>query len=399
MKRPLILIAYCALLAGLAFFALRTPKLDTWDILAYAANAEARHNNDFIHLHRYAYSQLQLHTPAANFINLTESSPYRRKTASDPVLFGTVLQFYSIRPLYVMLLSLGTALGVNPLLSAGLIAALSFFVDGLIAFLWMRAHTSEWIAFASSLLLMLSYPVSLVGRLDTPDALAACAMFCAAYLIFERSRLLPGLVLLLAAVFIRTDTCVFAGFTLLFLTRASNLRIRLRPAYALVLICLTATSVLAIDHFAGNYGYASLMHNQFVNEADPPDARYSVSAALYLRALASGVGAPAVMHGYTFTFLLIGLLAFIRERTPMRDLGFIALLTALAHFALFPYFHDRLFAGEYLLFAIAAVCTLGVPITRAFRPGQSDASGGDTRRLTLEISAARQKLSGHPRRA
>jgi len=397
LRRIAPLIFYCIVLALFAAFALRTPKMGTWDILPYIANAEALRNNDFIHLHRYAYAQLKQHTPSTNFADLTQSSEYRRKTAADPVLFGTGLQFYSIRPLYIMALRLGVALGANPVRSAGLIAALSYFLSGLVVFLWLRAHTPAWLAVVASLLLMLSYPVLLDGRLYTPDAMAAFAMLCSAYLIFERERVLPGLVILLAGIFVRTDVCVFVGFTLLAMTLADSPRTRLTRLQAAVLICVAAASVLAINHFAGNYGYASLMHNQFVGESDPPDAPYSVTPALYRRALASNSGMPAALHGYIFIFLLIALLAAIRKRTAMRDLAFVALLTAATHFVFFPYFHDRLFVGEYLLFAVTAVATLNVPFARALRPEH----GSVSQLAPLEIASIdpKREVSDHPKSA
>jgi hypothetical protein len=132
-----------------------------------------------------------------------------------------------------------------------------------------------------------------------------------------------------------------------------------------VLLLLIAASVLAINHYSGNYGFASLMHNQFVREADPPDAPYRLSLGLYLRALASPQGAPAALRGYTFAFLLLGAMAAIRRRTTLRDVGLIGALTAAAHFVIFPYFHDRLFAGEYILLALSALGTLSVALRRS----------------------------------
>lgn len=398
MKSRAIAALYCAVLCLLSIFAYRTPKPGTWDILAYTASAEAARNNDFIHLHRYAYAQLQAHSPAANFADITQSGDYRRKIAADPVLFGTALQYYSIRPLYVIALRVGRAVGIDPVRAAGLIAALSYFVIGLIAFLWMRMHIPDLLAAAASLLLMLTYPLLLIARLYTPDAMATGAIVAAAWLIFARRWMLSGLALLVAAVYIRTDTCIFAGFVLAALVLTGDRRIRLRWSHAAVLVLLTAASVLTINHFSGNYGYASLMHNQFVNESDMPDAPHRVSLALYLKAVASTTGLAAALRGFAAVFLLLGSLAFIRVRTPLRDLAYATLLTGAAHFVIFPYFHDRLFAGEYILFAITAVCTVRLPAIQALRPA-SYSSEPVLRPEAVEISPALHEELRQPRRA
>jgi hypothetical protein len=164
--------------------------------------------------------------------------------------------------------------------------------------------------------------------------------------------MVPGLALLITSVYIRTDASIFVGFILLLLAVVKDERIRLNRVHAMTLLAVTAASVLAINHFSGNYGFASLMHNQFVNESDPPDGTYTVSGGLYLKALASPWGIPAVLHGATFLFVLMGMFAAIRERSTLRDLVYVAMLTGIAHFMIFPYFHDRLFSGEYILFAL-----------------------------------------------
>jgi hypothetical protein len=382
-----ILITYCLLLGLLSFLAIRSPKQGTWDILEYIANVEAQHDTDFLHLHNYAYRQLALHTSAANYFDLTQSSEYRRKCANDAVLFGSGLPYYSIRPLYIATIELGTKLGANPVLGASVVAAVSYFVIGLVAFLWMRHHVPIWIAFAASLLLMLSYPLLLIGRLYTPDALAACIMVLATYLIFERGNLLPGLAVLVASVYVRTDAAIYVGFVLLLLAIVKDKRISLRRSHAFVLLVITVASVLAINHFSGNYGFASLMHNQFVNESDPPDFSYSVNLALYLKALASPLGVPAALRGYALLFLLVGFFAAVRVRSTLRDIAIAAILTAFAHFMIFPYFHDRLFAGQYILFAITAVCTLNCPLASiATRTNSTDTTGYPS---TVEITSAR----------
>lgn len=354
-------LLYVVILAGFCTFAFFTRVSDVWDILAYSANVEAQHNTDFLVIHRYAYQELAKHETPAEYQLLTAGSHFRQVIAADPVLFGQYLPYYSIRPVYIMALNALRAFNISPVIGARIVAALSLFGIGLIAFFWVRRHSSPWLAMATSSLLLLCYPVLLMGRARVPDGMSALFVFLGLYLLIEHSRAFAGVLLLLASIWVRTDNVILVGCVLAMLVFAQDKRVRLKPLYALVLMGVAGGSVLAINHFSGNYGYASLFHNQFVSQLDPPNDPSSVSLALYFHALRSDLGVPNIFRGFAFPFGILAIVALFRARSLMRDMVGATVFASIAHFVIFPYFTERLFTAAYLVFWAGAITTLNLP--------------------------------------
>src|SRR5260370_30565304 len=74
----------------------------------------------------------------------------------------------------------------------------------------MNKYVSSWFALAILILLLASPPLMDMGRETTADALATLVAFTSLYLIFEERRLMPGMTLLLASIYFRTDFVVLA---------------------------------------------------------------------------------------------------------------------------------------------------------------------------------------------
>lgn len=342
-------------LAAVSVFAIKTPKRGTWDIIAYVAIAESRYNTDFVALHRQAFAEVAAHTNKNEYVSLTTQLPDWRKLAEDNTFFGEYLPYYSIRPGYVALLSAAIALHISPVVMASLISALSLFGSGIICFLWMKRYAPPWVALALSLTVTISYPSLLVGRLLTPDALTQFLLILALYLLSDETPSVLALSVLLASVFVRTDSLIPVGCTLLALVVRPDPALRLRFSHAFVLGALAFASFLAINHFSGNPGYASLFHNQFVNTLDRPFDPSVVTLRLYLSAWASNQGMGNLLHSFVLAFLPLGLISLFGPRSIMRDFVIMALVALAIRMLVFPYYADRFLTWTCMLFAIAAV--------------------------------------------
>ena len=127
-----------------------------------------------------------------------ESARAEASSALDsPQHLREIEPLYAIRPLYLKLIEAMSK--VVPVQHAiNFISAMSFLGIGIVVLLWTKAPLQ-------SALLMAYYPVLLLGRMGTPDALAALLSLSGLCLI-ERHKQRFGLSLLFLSLGVRTDS-------------------------------------------------------------------------------------------------------------------------------------------------------------------------------------------------
>ncbi|HMI93282.1 MAG TPA: hypothetical protein VK509_18050, partial [Polyangiales bacterium] len=245
-------------LAGVALGALAASQPEwNFDSIGYAGAAGRWLGSSDADLHQRVYAELEAAAPAKARREIAAGSGYRSALASDAHAFASQLPFYSGKPLYVALVALAARLGLNAVASAFYVSAV---VYGLLAIAWLLALgrlASRPLAWGLGLCILLSPPLRELGRLGTPDALAALFAFagaCTVLFAHGRRGLGIALVLWLAAICARPDSAVFALALLAWLAWCSPQQ--RRAALAGALVC--ALACLAVS-FTGGYPWSTLI--------------------------------------------------------------------------------------------------------------------------------------------
>jgi hypothetical protein len=254
---------------------------------------------------------------------------------------------FAIRPLYNQSIWLLSKTGLGLVRPAILISVGSYFAIGILLLVWVSRYAGAWFGSGMALLMMISPPLTELGRELTSDAEASLIVFASLFLIFERRRLASGLTLLLASLFFRTDFVVLTGPVIL----ACRLERRVEFWKASVLALLAVGSVLAINHFAGDYGIKMLYYRNFIGvPVAPAEMTVQFSFHDYLSAFRSGITLAA--NSFFTPFLLLGLVGMIEKE--LRALFAVMLAYVILHFVVLPNWQERWVALFYLVCGICA---------------------------------------------
>jgi len=350
---------YLLLLGGLSIHLYRRPIYDV-DAIQYMGNALLMEESDLVRIHERVYAELRRSVPAREQGSLLghaagapeDQNRSRQERAANPYRYAEFLPLFAIRPLYNQTLWLVSKTGLGLVRSGILISVGSYFLLGTVVFLWVGRYTSRTFTFAISLLLMITPPITMLGRDPTADALATLIAFVALYLIFEKKRFAAGVALLLASIYFRTDFVVLAVPTIM----ACWLEQKVDLWKAVVLALLAVASVLCINYFAGDYGIGMLYYRNFVSvPVAPAEMTVGLSLRGYFAALRSGITLMA--ESFFLPFLLLGTVGVVARR--MRVLFAVTLAYASLHFLVLPNWQERWFGVFYLSMGVCAATAVG----------------------------------------
>jgi hypothetical protein len=353
------LAVYVLLLSLVSMHLYRTPTY-SMDSLQYMGNALLMEERDPVRIHQRVYDELRRSVPKIPLDQLLgqqagtsdDQNESRRMRAHDPYRFAEFLPLFAIRPLYNQTLYLVGKTGVGLVKAGVLISVASYFGIGILLFFWLTPYCGSLLGVAAPLLLMISPPLTLLGRDTTSDALASLVACAALYLIFERLQLAAGMTLLVASIYFRTDFVVLAGPVIL----ACWLERRLDLWKGAVLSLLAVGSVLCINHFGGDYGIRMLYYRNFIGVPTAPgEMIVHFSVRDYLSAFRSGI--TLVEDSYFLPFLLLGTLGLRPLRN--RSLFAVTLAYVLLHFVILPNWQERWVAVFYVAMLVCAVSAQG----------------------------------------
>jgi len=221
-------------------------------------------------IHDTVYGEAKAGIPQPVFNHLTGNDPGEplsesnsfRERVRNPYHFAEFLPCFAIRPVFnEIIYALHYWLGVGFLKAVVIVPVISYWFMGWIVFAWAcRYVAAPWAALIAALLFF-SPPLWDLARSTTPDALSSLAVLLALYLLFEDRRLVPGTIILLASIYIRTDNAMLALLVLWFLSVA---RFGVKMTEAVVLSAVAVASVILINHFAGDYGPRVLYYRSFI---------------------------------------------------------------------------------------------------------------------------------------
>jgi hypothetical protein len=373
---------YLIILGAISWHLYQAP-LYRMDSLQYMGNALLIENTDIVQIHQRVYYEIQQSVPEPERDYLLGRQPdapadqniSRASRSRDPYRFGEFLPFFAIRPLYNQLIYLLHAAGIGLMRSTILISCVAYFCLGVVLFVWIRSYSTPLIAIVLSTLVMLSSPMTTIGRENISDALATLVAFTGIFLICEKENLTPGMIVLLTSIYFRTDFVVLAIPLLI----SCWLKRRTTFWQTAVLAALAGGAVLLINYFAGDYGIKMLYYRNFVGTPSAPaEMTVLFSFRDYLSGLRRGITLAA--DSFFFPFLLIGvtgLLCAPRSRTIFS----ISLSYAGLHFLLLPNWEERWFVLFYLSMGVVAAMGLG---SRQHRPAFfPNTMAADSTRWTL----------------
>ena len=322
---------YVAFLVALCFVCFKKPIPEEFDRYVYESIARTRRQTV-----QTIYPIVKHSSPRAEASSIMDS----------PEHLGQLEPLYAIRPLYLEAIAIAADAGIPYQPAISLISVASLFLIG-VTLLWWTGRPLY------SALLLASPAVVGIARSGTPDALAALFLVTSVWAL-TNDWMLPGLSILLASVWVRTDNLLFVLTALIWLMW----RKKLSPVKSAALAGLAAASVLAINYFSGNYGWSVLFRYTFVGGRYiayvPPDLKLSE----YVSAVASGI--RQIGNQEVTLFLLVGLAAFkwLPKAEALRSLLVVVAAAALLRFALFPNPENRYFAWAYLITGTAFIRAL-----------------------------------------
>lgn len=345
-----IAIAAYILILGLATIHFYNSPYWTMDLLGYMGNARLHETTDPILLRDRVYSELRSSAPPEVFDLLTGAPGFhdehgeKRDRFLNAFHYAEFLPFFAIRPLYNLTIYWISRTGVGLVRAVRLVSAVSYGLLGIIVLAWMLPYTRA--APLCAMLIMLTPHITFLGRNTGSDGLSVLLGMFSLYLIFERKRYPTGILLLLIAIWFRTDNIALLAPTLVVLFLQKRLEGWKTAVLGLIALC----SVVVIDHAAGHYGIHVLYYNTFVGMPMAPaemTAHYTPGqyAHLYLN------GYKDMLICFVPLFVLLGLVGLSRKTAPI--LG-IATAYALLHYTILPNWVDRYMAVFYLLTAMAA---------------------------------------------
>jgi hypothetical protein len=280
--------------------------------------------------------------------------------------FTAILPFYKIKPLYVLLSSAVGALLGSDVEGAHVVAAISAMFAALFSYMIARrlleppariVVAAAWLVFGGAIL----------ARLASPDALAAllCLVLAHVYLSGPAGPLYGTLLTVVAMLLVatRTDYILFVAV----LVVADVALVGRDRLSAIISLAASGITVAIINHFSGNYGWASLVNFTFINGWDSlivvdnnlPLMKY-VHFLLY-RTHYLFDSSDGNYNGDGGLFLIIcfilGVLTCFYTRFDKSNIIYLrqqslvlALLSfLLAHFAMFPDPWQRFFIAPYVL--------------------------------------------------
>jgi hypothetical protein len=366
-------IAFFVLLGAVAWHVYRFPSYSI-DMLGYMENMAVLETSNVKEIHAAVYGEVRSKLPEGvrdHLLGLDKGAPDRQNAslqdrASNPGHFAEFLPCFAIRPLYIELLHLFRRLGTSLVRATVLGSVLPYIALATLFFVWSRAYVGPVYGSLLAFVLALTPPVFNLSRITEPDCLSTLWVCLALYLIFERSRLAVGLVVLLSGVYVRTDNVLLALCVLAYLSLITRQMDKWKAA---VLACVAIGSVFVINHFAGDYGWRMLYYRGFIAPPlAPGEFVAQFTFADYQRVLRSGI--VALTGGNFIPYLLFGTIGyfssyFTSKKQSMRKVFVIVIAFSAAHFIIFPLAEDRYLALYYVVAGLTAISAIPVANGRA----------------------------------
>lgn len=360
----IIFVLFMGVLCGVAWF----NPFYNWDVLPYTALVEVS-SSDPVTLHADAYRAIEHDAPPSIVRSFKGEGPdprYRRDMVSNPWHFAEQLPFYSVKPLYLLLLAAIHRAGPSGPEAATLVSVCSFAILGLVLFVWMRRSAGGLLAAVGTGLLLSTAEFIGTGAETTPDALFAALALVAIFLVFAEKRTFAGLCILSVLPLVRADGLVLLALVLAYLVWTSP---EFSRKYAFILLVAEVLVMEGIKWLAGGYGFETLFYHSFVVRIPAPaELNLHVTWRQYFHALHMYVLEAITTHIPLYLLLGLASLKASRGHGVLRYVAWLGLAYMAIHILAFPIADSRFLVLSYALFVLWTVHVLTTPPERLSEP-------------------------------
>lgn len=341
---------------------------NNWDIVGYLAAAKSFDIKNKVELHDFVYNELHQAVSEEDYPFYIDS-PYKKVVSEDPESLNQVRIFYQIRPAFIVPIYLLSKIGVNIFYAAHLATALPVFLGLWIFYLAAHKGIDSYLILILPIF-ALALGAFVVARSSSPDGLAFLIVAIIFYLLLKDHWAV--LLVLSLSLLVRTDLLVFVLLILgyLFVTHS---RWRIGIVIALFL-CLAFYS--GINHFYGNYGYATLFWNTFIERLPyPAEASITLDWANYRHAFTQGLLSIYFFSKSLLVYIVLlalTILLYLKMRSQKTfdeqnlraplTIAILAFISVVIHFLLFPSILTRYFSGQYFLCSVVFLMILTAAI-------------------------------------
>jgi hypothetical protein len=315
------------------------------DLLGYAGNVALAQTHDIVKAHRLVYREPL--TPHLRGQDDTRSEGLRLR-ASDPYYSALFLPFFSIKPLYLLILELVSKLGFSVVDCSRIVSALAYF--GIACMLWVYSRSPL------AVLILLLPETMVLGQANEPDGLSTFLILLGLWMLFLRNNDL-GLLPLMATIWIRPENVILCLVLVLMLVSYG----RLDYNKAAILTCLCLGSSALISHFA--YGWKVLYFHTFLS-GDPSQIPY-FGPADYLRAFAKGL--TDLLHTPFILYSVLWAVCYRMVEVGLQRVMILAVAYSVVRFLMFPSYEARYYGLFFLVTGIAALSVISKKF-RSARP-------------------------------
>jgi hypothetical protein len=184
-----------------------------WDNLFYLGFAEQIRGATIADAHRSAYAQAKAALPMEDYAKLiadgTADDLVRGPAAADAESYGQQIPFYSVKPMYPLLIAAFRHFGVNGVRASFWLSAAALGLLAALCCAWLARYYSIGLSAAMTLLMVFSSGVFHLGVDPRPDALYCAAVIGTLMLSLRAPRLSGGLIaLMLLCMLIRPDALI-----------------------------------------------------------------------------------------------------------------------------------------------------------------------------------------------
>ena len=345
------------------------PHVPWWDVVGYVASAYELSGLSGEALRAATYEDIRNAVSPDTFSALTnENDIYRLTVYEDASALQQNLPFYKIRYVYVwMTYAIGQWTGSFSQATVLISAVSGIFILLISGLLFWNAGVIAFLLVPPAVVLLGDLPT--LASLAQPDAIAALASIFLCVLILARKHKAAVLLIALLPLF-RTDFVIFAlaaGFVL-FLRGNSRL--------AVLSASLALLTYFAVNHFAGNHGYAVIFNFTLIDRSSSPyilqmpisdNVRDYVEA--YIRGVRRLIDTPEI---YLYPLITATVFFFTSARERYRNRFFSIYLACLffvaVHFLLFP----AAFLRHYFILPWASIMYLAEAFALYRHPEQKD---------------------------
>jgi hypothetical protein len=338
-----------------------------WDLFGYIGSAVEHKFDDITALHSYVFDTVHRAVRSEDWAQLTQRSAWREQAQANPQAYGSVLEFYRVKVLYVAAVRLlGHVMNIAyaPLFLGWLFGILSLLVVyGTLARLGLERF------FLLAIPVVLGANLQWLCRLPTPDSMSAFFLLCGicAYVFTGRLQAYP---LFALSVLARPDAILFAGALLVVQILRRDVTWPELAAAALLGMCyLLATRLGGHSGWWPHFYYTHVRYIDMTGFAEP------VRWQTYSFAVAKQLALALMQHGWLHIYLaLLAVYAALRlhgaNRGDVWEAILLATVVAVAVRAIvFPHMTGRIMCATVLVAGIAVAAQLAalLPATPADR--------------------------------